>query len=130
MREENFGAFLREYREKVGYGLRTFAEAIGKSPATISAIELGNRVNQFSRSDLENIAECLGICNGSEDWYRLFDLAQAKSLPADVRFEEQQPYVQRFVVGLMRTVDRQQPTEEKLKEIQEYINQQLRLRTE
>lgn len=39
------GAVIRGWRERQGIGLRTVAEEIGTSPATLSRLELGESVD-------------------------------------------------------------------------------------
>lgn len=127
MTQETFGAFLRNYREKVGYGLREFANEIGKNASVLSAIELGNRSHTFAQNELKQIAAYLGIKEGSDDWAVFFDLARKKGqIPADVQDVIENEKLGNFVFSLLRTVGRQRPTAEQIDDLNSYINTQLK----
>ncbi|HWR20608.1 MAG TPA: helix-turn-helix domain-containing protein [Verrucomicrobiae bacterium] len=121
-----FGAYLRECRLKVGYGLRSFAEAIEMQPSNLSNIEHGRMTPPQDPTTLARIADTLGLPEGSKERTRLFDLAVAHkqpALPPDVAaFAARTP----GIPVLLRTIENKRLTREELTILTDYINQHLR----
>ena len=81
-----FGQFFRAMRSKQEISLRAFCLDNGFDPGNISRMERGTLPPPESRERLERYAKALGIRQGSDDWYMLFDLAAAERgrIPDDV----------------------------------------------
>ena len=97
-----FGPMLRDSRLKANLGLRRFAELIGIKPSNLSDIENGRRHPPADPEKLREIAEALGLAEGSDEWRRLFDTARRQGdLPPDIRHMADR----RLVPALLRTID-------------------------
>ncbi len=124
-RRQSFGEYLRACRLKAGFGLRIFAEAAGMKPSNLCAIEYGRQAPPQGAAALGQIADALGLPNGSRDRQRLFDLAVAHkkgALPPDVAaFAAQTP----GVPVLLRTIANKRLTRQDLQRLTEYVNSQL-----
>ena len=99
---DEFGPLLREMRLKANLGLRRFAELIDIKPSNLSDIENGRRHPPAGSEKLREIAETLGLAEGSDEWQRLFDAARRRGdLPADIRHMADR----KLVPALLRTID-------------------------
>jgi transcriptional regulator with XRE-family HTH domain len=120
-----FGTYLRESRLKVGYGLRSFAEAVEMQPSNLSNVEHGRMPPPQDLTALAKIADTLGLPEGSTERTRLFDLAVAHkqpALPPDVAaFAAKTP----GIPVLLRTIENKRLTREDLARLTDYINQRL-----
>ena len=120
-----FGVYLRERRLKVGYGLRSFAEAIDMQPSNLSNMEHGRAAPPQDLVMLERIADTLGLPEGSGERTQLFDLAVAhkdRALPPDVaHFAARTP----GIPVLLRTIENKRLTREDLTKLTDYINDRL-----
>lgn len=67
-----FGAYVKEQREKLGKTLRSFASEVGISPAYLSDIENGNR--RAPEKYLEKFAQALKIVEPDE-LHAFYDMA-------------------------------------------------------
>lgn len=67
-----FGAYVKERREKLGKTLRSFASEVGISPAYLSDIENGNR--RAPEKFLEKFAKALQIVD-SDELHAFYDMA-------------------------------------------------------
>ncbi|MFP4057456.1 MAG: helix-turn-helix domain-containing protein [Candidatus Brocadiia bacterium] len=85
-----FGEFFRHKRMALGLSLRQFCLQHGLDPGNISKLERG-RLAPPQHEKLEEYARLLGIPQGSDDWYRFFDLAAAEAgrVPQDILSDEQ-----------------------------------------
>ncbi len=99
---DEFGPLLRELRLRANLGLRRFAELIAIKPSNLSDIENGRRHPPGDSEKLREIAETLGLAEGSDDWRRFFDAARrGGDLPADIRHLANR----KLVPALLRTID-------------------------
>jgi len=117
-----FGAYLRQLRLKAGFGLRKFAQAAGFQPSNLSNLERGKLRPPQDPERLEEMADALGLVEGSPERRKLFDLAaraQKAPLPADV-----QPYARshKLVPVLLRTAKDKKLSDDELRELVEHIN--------
>ena len=109
-----FGVLLRQSRLHAGVGLRRFAEMIDLEPSNLSAIEHGRREPPADPGRLREMAETLGLVEGSDEWAAFFDAARRKDqLPADIQHVVQG----RFVPALLRTIDNRQLTDEEIQDL-------------
>lgn len=127
MRSENsgqsFGGLLKEIRVKeADIGLRTFANLIDMKPSNLSNIERDRIPPPANRQAIVRICDALGLAKNDPRREKLFDLAaEAENrIPADVAdVVKNQP----GVPVLVRTVANKQLSEEKLRELAEYIKE-------
>jgi transcriptional regulator with XRE-family HTH domain len=106
-----FGSLLRELRLRANIGLRRFAELVGIKPSNLSDIENGRRHPPSDPDKLREIAESLGLAEGSTDWQQLFDAARREGdLPADIRHMADR----KLVPALLRTIDNLQLGEDEI----------------
>lgn len=116
--QDNFGAILRQYRLRSGYGLRRFAKLIGEMPSNLSAVETGGRSPWRQMEKLRKVANALALEEGSRDWDRFF-LAACKPeiLPPDVeRLLERE-----LNIALLRTVDELKLSDDELTELVDHV---------
>lgn len=110
-----FGELFRRKRLALGLSLRQFCLQHGLDPGNISKLERG-RLAPPQHDKLEEYARRLGIPEGSDDWYRFFDLAAAEAgrIPRDIMSDEE-------VVGklplLFRTLRGEKIPDEQLDEL-------------
>lgn len=120
-----FGGCLRELRLKAGYGLRRFAVETGFQPSNLSNLERGKLRPPREAERLGQIAEALGLLEGTRDWVRFFDLAadaQKAPLPADV---EGYALRHKAIPVLLRTAKAKKLTDREFRELADYINRHL-----
>jgi len=120
----SFGQFLKNIRvESANIGLRRFAELVELQPSNLSNIERGRIPPPANNETLERICDALGLSTTDPRRAKLFDLS-AKSndsrIPADIAkiVKENQG-----VPVLVRTVANRQLSDEKLRELAEYIEE-------
>ena len=113
-----FGAFFKEARLKADYGLREFCQKYGLDAGNISKVERG--LLPPSASKLEKYAAYLGIKEGSDDWFKFFDLAasEAGKIPPDIMGDAE--LVKKLPL-FFRTMRGQKVPEEKLDELTKII---------
>ena len=122
-RDSTWGDFVRKLRLDAGYGLRAFATLLGYQPSNYSNMETGKSAPPRAAARLKEIAEALGLTQGTKRWHRFHDLAaeaHKAPLPADV----EQYAGQRTVVPLLlRTTEGKRLSDSQLHELIEYINE-------
>jgi transcriptional regulator with XRE-family HTH domain len=119
MIETGFGVTLKRLRLGVGVGLRRFAQMIDMQPSNLSAIEHGRRQAPADAGQLREIAEALGLVEGSDDWSQFFDAARRDGeLPADVRHVASRE----LVPALLRTIDNRQLSDSDIARLIQDIN--------
>ena len=120
---ETFGTYLKKLRiEEAQIGLRTFADLIEMAPSNLSNIERGRIPPPTKTDKLNQISDALGLPEQDERRTKLFDLAAqfGSRVPADiVQTIRENP----GVPILVRTIANKQLDEEKLRELNEYIQQ-------
>lgn len=72
-----FASYFKALRTEKRITLRAFCEAAGADPGNISRMERGGMIPPQDRLILTRYAEALGLKEGSDQWYQLFDLAAA-----------------------------------------------------
>ena len=117
-----FGAYLKELRLAAGYGLRRFAVEAGFQPSNLSNIARGKKPPPTDPDRQAQLADTLGLIEGSKERARFFDLAAAAvraPLPADVaRYAERS----RAIPQMLRTAQSKDLTDEEFHKLTEYIN--------
>jgi transcriptional regulator with XRE-family HTH domain len=119
-KEKNFGAFFEGLRQRNQLTLREFCKKAECDPANISRMERGLMPPPKSRDILERYAKALGLKEGMDDWYMLFDLAaMAKGMmPADIMEDAE---LVKALPAFFRNLREQKPTKEELRRIAEKI---------
>lgn len=121
MSENAFGKFFAEIRRKrLEISLREFCERHGFDPGNVSKLERGKLPPPQGKDVLERYAEALGLEEGSDDWYRFFDLAAATrgEIPAELMEDEE---VVRQLPVFFRSLRGQRVSEEQLRELLELL---------
>lgn len=110
-----FGEFFKQRRLALGLSLRQFCLEHGLDPGNISKLERG-RLAPPQHDKLEEYARLLGLQEGTDDWYRFFDLAAAEAgrIPRDIMSDEE--VVERLPL-LFRTLRGERIPDEQLDEI-------------
>ncbi len=118
---QTFGGLLKKIRvEEADIGLRAFANLIDMKPSNLSNIERSRISPPANRKSIVQMCDALGLAKNDPRREKLFDLAaEAKNrIPADVAdVVKNQP----GVPVLVRTVANKQLSEDKLRELAEYI---------
>jgi len=120
---KTFGQMLKQIRlEEADIGLREFAVLIDMKPSNLSNIERGRIAPPASRKAIDNICDALGLATTDPRRAELFDLAAAAKgrIPADVAEAVKE---RKGIPVLVRTVANKQLSEEKLKELADYIEE-------
>jgi transcriptional regulator with XRE-family HTH domain len=119
--KQTFGGLLKRLRvEEADIGLRAFADLIDMKPSNLSNIERNRIPPPANRLAIARICDALGLAKNDSRREELYDLAaEAENrIPADVaEMVRNQP----GVPVLVRTVANKQLSEEKLRELAEYI---------
>lgn len=86
-----FGKLLKEYRLARGLSLREFCSTRGLDAGNHSKLERGRFPAPDSDERVEVYAHALGLEEGSDEWFALFDAAAAERgrLPNDLLTDEE-----------------------------------------
>ena len=121
--KRTFGEFLKKLRvEEAEIGLRAFADLINMKPSNLSNMERGRAAPPANRKTIDQICDTIGLPSEDPRREELFDLAaSAKNrIPADVADTiREQPGIS----VLVRTVGNKQLSEDKIRELTEYIRE-------
>ena len=109
---ETFGEFFKSKRVALGKTLRQFCLENSLDPGNISKLERGF-LSPPQHDKLEEYAHLLHVKKGTDEWYKLFDLASAENgkIPNDIMSDAE---VVKELPVLFRTLRGGKITEEKL----------------
>lgn len=115
-----FGEFVRELRTRKRFKLREFCEQFGHDASNWSKLERGDLPPSENPDTLKEYAKQLGLKQGSDDWYRFFDLAAQEKgkIPADILANKN---LASALPIFFRTIRGQKPTEEEMDRLIEII---------
>ncbi|MBN2347048.1 MAG: helix-turn-helix domain-containing protein [Candidatus Aminicenantes bacterium] len=121
----HFGRYFEELRQAQGLTLRMFCKKAFCDPANISRMERGLIPPPKSREILEKYAETLGLAEGSDNWYKFFDLAAADQgiVPQDIMNDAE---LVKVLPVFFRTLRGQKPTEKEMTKLAEKIRKGMR----
>lgn len=113
-KRKTFGAFFKAKRLELDLSLREFCQRSNLDAGNLSRMERG-LLPPPQAEKLAAYAEMLGITEGSDDYYELFDLAAAErgKIPDDLQTEE----VLDKLPILFRSLRGQKVPDEKLDEL-------------
>ena len=119
-KRETFGVFFESLRQHNRQTLRDFCKKAKADPANISRMERGAMTPPKSQEILERYAAALGIKEGTDDWYKFFDLAAVAQgvVPHDIRNDEN---LAESLPLFFRTLRGQKPSVTELKKLAEKI---------
>ena len=88
-RHQTFGQLFKAKRVSLGMGLRKFCSINGLDPGNVSKIERGV-LQPPQREALKRYLGCLGIEEGSGEWFNFADQAalEAGQIPPDIMSKE------------------------------------------
>ena len=122
--EQSFGQLLKKLRiEKANIGLRRFAELVELQPSNLSNIEQSKIPPPANSKMIKRICDTLGLSKSDPLRSKFFDLAapyKSNRIPADVADIIKE---NAGVPVLVRTVANRQLSENKLRELAEYIKE-------
>jgi transcriptional regulator with XRE-family HTH domain len=115
-----FGSYLKSLRIERKISLREFSINAKADPGNVSRIERGVLSPPQNREILVRFASALGLTEGSDEWYALFDHAAADRglIPADILQNDRIVY---FLPAFFRTLRGTKPTDEEMGKIIELI---------
>lgn len=118
-----FGDYLRSLRLERHISLRDFAKATQSDPGNISRIERGLLPAPRDRDILGRYARALGLAEGEDVWYRLYDLAasEAGRIPPDLMERDD---VVEILPAFFRTIRGQKPTEDDMRKLLDKLKEQ------
>ena len=121
----SFGEFFKSKRMEMGLTLREFCKEKGLDAGNISKLERGLIPAPKGEMFREKYANLLGIEKGSDEWFMFCDLAaaSAKIIPTDIA--EDKKLVEALPL-FFRTVRNSGKKEKNLRELIEYIREQLK----
>jgi len=117
---ESFGNFFESLRQLNRLTLREFCKKAGADPANISRMERGAMAPPKGREILERYAAALGLKEGTDDWYKFFDLAAVSQglVPDDILSDEN---LVKALPVFFRTLRGQKPSVAEMKSLAEKI---------
>jgi transcriptional regulator with XRE-family HTH domain len=115
-----FGAFIKDMRIEQGLTLREFCRRTELDPSNWSKIERGILPPPKSRAVLREIAQILGLAEGSDNWHTVFDLATISYIPAEILGD--QSIVDKLPL-FFRTVRGEKPTRKEQENIVRIIKE-------
>lgn len=113
-----FGEFVKEFRISRKITLRDFCRKNEFDPSNWSKVERGILSPPKSKETLKNIARSLDMEEGSDHYYRLFDLALIGHIPNDL--VEDPAYLEKLPI-FFRTLRGEKPSESELSQIIEIV---------
>ena len=121
-KQNSFGVFFGKVRKRNKLTLREFCRRAGADPANVSRMERGLIPPPKGREILERYGGALGLTEGSEDWYTLFDLAAVTqgSIPADIMEDRE---LVKALPMFFRTLRGERPTPEEMRRIADRIRE-------
>jgi transcriptional regulator with XRE-family HTH domain len=116
----NFGGYFEQLRQAQGLTLRMFCKKAACDPANISRMERGLISPPKGREILEKYASALNLVEGSDEWYRFFDLAAADQgiVPQDIMADAE---LVKVLPVFFRTLRGQKPTKVEMEKLAEKI---------
>ena len=122
---ESFGTFFEFLRQRNRLTLRDFCKKAGADPANISRMERGAMAPPKSREILERYAAALEIKEGTDDWFKFFDLAAISQglVPDDILNDKN---LAKSLPLFFRTLRGQKPSVAELKNLVEKIRKDAR----
>jgi transcriptional regulator with XRE-family HTH domain len=116
----SFAQLFETLRREKRLTLREFCKKAGADPANISRMERGAMSPPKSREILERYAAALGLKEGSDMWYKFFDLAAVAQglVPADILGDEK---LLRALPVFFRTLRGQKPSKAEMENIADKI---------
>jgi transcriptional regulator with XRE-family HTH domain len=117
-----FASYFKALRTEKRITLRAFCEAAGADPGNISRMERGGMIPPQDRLILTRYAEALGLKEGGDEWYQLFDLAAADRgmIPQDLMNDAE---LVKKLPAFFRTLRGQKPTEDELRKVLQKIKE-------
>ena len=117
---ESFGKFFESLRQRNRLTLRDFCKKAGADPANISRMERGAMSPPKGREILDRYAVVLGLLEGTDDWYKFFDLAAVAQgvVPDDILSDEN---LVKALPLFFRTLRGQKPSVAEMKSLAEKI---------
>jgi transcriptional regulator with XRE-family HTH domain len=116
----HFGQYLQELRKAKRITLREFCIRAQADPGNISRLERGTMPPPQDEEILRRYAVAVEIKYGSDEWYRLVDLAATDKgvVPRDLLDDKE---VVQLLPVFFRTLRGQKPTEEEMRRLAEKL---------
>ncbi len=117
---DTFGRFFESLRQQKHLTLREFCRKAAADPANISRMERGAIPPPKNHKILERYATTLCLEEGTDNWYKFFDLAATTQgiIPKDILSDHE---LKKSLPLFFRTLRGQKPTPEEMKRIAEKI---------
>ncbi len=118
----DFGTFFKKKRLEQDLSLREFCRRHGYDWGNLSKLERGKLSPPQSHDILEPYARALGITEGSDDWYTVFDLAATVNgrIPDRIMNDEQ---LVAKLPALFRTVEGRNLSEQDIRKLVDLIRE-------
>lgn len=115
-----FGEVFKKLRLKMGYTLRSYCRTFDEDPAFISRMERGKIAPPLDLAELEKLALSVGLTENTEEWDNFFTVAAVSrgKIPNEIMSDKE---VLDKLPILLRTIQGQKLSEEKLKQLVEII---------